>query len=80
MVYFVDFVSLDCHDRLEMEELVHFTGEEGHGRYLDLHAFHKRYQNLQGVKNPEQIDYLYFLDIFAQFPDREVGTLFSDRH
>ena len=28
--------------------LVHFSGEEAHGRYVDLHECHKQYNNIKG--------------------------------
>jgi splicing factor 3A subunit 3 len=57
---------------MDIESLVSFTGEEGHGRYLDLHAHHDRYQNLQGIEKPERVDYLTYLDSFGQFKDRSI--------
>ncbi|CAG8510432.1 3533_t:CDS:2 [Racocetra fulgida] len=43
-----------------------FSGEEGSGRFLDLHALHEQYVNLKNVK---KIDYLTYLSEFDNFAD-----------
>lgn len=53
-----------------LEHIVRFTGEEGFGRYLDLHSFFERFINLKGV-NIATIDYMKYLSIFYTFPDRD---------
>ncbi|KAI9209555.1 uncharacterized protein BJ171DRAFT_560888 [Polychytrium aggregatum] len=46
----------------EMEVL--FSGEEGMGRYLDLHQLYDIYINLKGI---EKLSYRKYLDIFGDF-------------
>ncbi|KXS15098.1 hypothetical protein M427DRAFT_112107 [Gonapodya prolifera JEL478] len=43
-----------------------FTAEEGLGRFLDLHALHDQYMNLQGI---ERVSYVHFLDSFDRFEE-----------
>ena len=43
------------------EPLAAFSGEEGYGRYLDLHALHADFVNL---KNVQRVDYVAFLGKF----------------
>ena len=50
----------------EQDLLAEFTGEEGNGKYLDLHEVYTLYLNLKGV---EQIDYLTYLAIFDRLFD-----------
>ncbi|KZF20214.1 splicing factor 3a subunit 3 [Xylona heveae TC161] len=42
-----------------------FTGEEGFGRFWDLHIQHERYLNLPGIKRISYLQYLDTFDIFA---------------
>ncbi|KAI3900646.1 hypothetical protein MKW92_022830 [Papaver armeniacum] len=55
---------------LKEEPRVEFSGEEGHGRYLDLHELYNRYINLDSVLDPSKIiEYSAYLDVFSQ-PDQ----------
>jgi splicing factor 3A subunit 3 len=58
------------------EPPVQFSGEEGYGKYLDLHSLFVRYVNLKGVK---QLDYMTYLDTFYKFSDKNVtkDTIYS---
>jgi splicing factor 3A subunit 3 len=58
-----------------LEHIVRFTGEEGFGRYLDLHAHFEKFINLKGINN--DIDYMKYISIFFSFPDKDVGMYFS---
>lgn len=51
-----------------------FTGEEGFGKYLDLHSFYQRYINFKDV--PKDLEYIQYLDIFYTFPHRNISTFF----
>jgi len=56
----------------ETEVLVEFTGEEGYGRYLDLHDFYNRFLNLRIHKErkpAEELPYLSYLRTFSRFFD-----------
>jgi len=53
---------------LDIETVVQFSGEEGYGKYLDLHQFFDRFINLKGVNN--DMEYVRYLDIFYEFPDK----------
>jgi len=52
----------------DIETVVQFSGEEGYGKYLDLHEFFDRFINLKGVN--KDIYYVQYLDIFYEFPDK----------
>jgi splicing factor 3A subunit 3 len=42
----------------------YFSGEEGYGRYLDLHAIYQQFLNLKKLKLSEEYkigDYLWYL-------------------
>ncbi|CAG8454244.1 9755_t:CDS:10 [Ambispora gerdemannii] len=43
-----------------------FSGEEGSGRFLDLHSLHEQYVNLKNIK---KLDYLTYLGEFDHFSD-----------
>lgn len=45
-----------------------FTGEEGYGKYLDLHQLHTSYINLK----KQHIDYITYLDTFCKFEHETV--------
>jgi hypothetical protein len=47
----------------QTDALVTFSGEEGAGRYLDLHAAHAQYSNLKHIT---RVDYITFLSQFDQ--------------
>ena len=58
---------------IDSSDLVHFTDEEGYGKYLDLHEIYDMYVNLKqmevcgfcGLMNDtfnEMIDVLYIVD------------------
>lgn len=49
------------------QSLVEFSGEEGHGRFLDLHAVYDMYLNLGFVK--EKIDYTDYILTFDRLFD-----------
>lgn len=48
---------------LKHEQPITFSGEEGHGRYLDLHVLHGEYINL---KFGEPIEYTAYLEVFSK--------------
>ena len=50
-----------------------FSGEESHGRYLDLHESHNTYNNLKNVK--KRVSYLQYLDLLMI---QDGGTVHSD--
>ncbi|CAG8549036.1 25773_t:CDS:2 [Dentiscutata erythropus] len=50
----------------ELDKL--FSGEEGSGRFLDLHALHEQYVNLKNVKKLDYLTYLSEFDNFAEYP------------
>jgi hypothetical protein len=49
-----------------------FTGEEGYGRYLDLHPHFQTFVNLKGI---DRVDYIEYLERFSSFPDRASGMM-----
>ncbi|KAI3914650.1 hypothetical protein MKW92_006723 [Papaver armeniacum] len=55
---------------LTQEPRVEFSGEEGHGRYLDLHELYNEYINSKFAKlneeTKEPIEYSAYLDVFSQ--------------
>lgn len=57
--------ALDTYDNL-------FTGEEGYGKFVDLHSFYQRYINLKNA--PQNLEYIQYLDNFYTFPHRDIGT------
>ncbi|CAG8556524.1 7632_t:CDS:10 [Ambispora leptoticha] len=44
-----------------------FSGEEGSGRFLDLHALHEQYVNLKNIKKLEYLTYLGEFDHFSDY-------------
>ena len=48
---------------------VPFTGEESGGRYLDLHALHRRFCNSKFGARVPPLDYFSYLDSMARFED-----------
>jgi splicing factor 3A subunit 3 len=51
-----------------------FTGEEGHGKFLDLHSFYQLYINFKDV--PKDLEYMQYLEFFSTFPHRKIGLCF----
>lgn len=49
-------------------KLVQFSGEEGYGRFLDLHELHTVYINLKGMPKLEYLDYLSKFDHLFDIP------------
>ncbi|CAD8199582.1 unnamed protein product [Paramecium octaurelia] len=50
----------------------YFSGEEHHGRFLDMHASYKEFLNLKKLKESNKIkigDYLWYLQNFQNFHD-----------
>ncbi|PKC73150.1 hypothetical protein RhiirA1_530621 [Rhizophagus irregularis] len=45
-----------------------FSGEEGSGRFLDLHALHEQYVNLKNFKKTDYLTYLSEFDHFSDYP------------
>ncbi|KAG9292879.1 hypothetical protein G9A89_016241 [Geosiphon pyriformis] len=45
-----------------------FSGEEGSGRFLDLHALHEQYVNLKSIKKLDYLTYLGEFDHFSDYP------------
>jgi len=56
----------DYEARLKEEPIIAFSGEEGNGRYLDLHDMYNQYIN---SKFGERVEYSAYLDVF--FSTRE---------
>ncbi|CAG8537474.1 18408_t:CDS:10 [Acaulospora morrowiae] len=50
----------------ELDKL--FSGEEGCGRFLDLHALHEQYVNLKNVRKLDYLTYLSEFDNFSDYP------------
>uniref|UniRef100_A0A1J3JT40 Splicing factor 3A subunit 3 n=1 Tax=Noccaea caerulescens TaxID=107243 RepID=A0A1J3JT40_NOCCA len=59
-------VNEDYEARLKEEPVIAFSGEEGAGRYLDLHDLYNQYIN---SKFGERVEYSAYLDVFSQ-PDK----------
>lgn len=57
--------SEDYEELLKEEPHVEFSGEEGYGRYLDMHELYNEYINSKFGKH---IEYSVYLDVFSQ-PD-----------
>lgn len=55
-------------ENLEAELEMVFSGEEGSGRYLDLHLLHDQYLNLKNVKKLGYLQYLAEFDNFSAIP------------
>eukprot|EP00735_Rhodelphis_limneticus_P000601 TRINITY_DN1109_c0_g1::TRINITY_DN1109_c0_g1_i1::g.17293::m.17293 TRINITY_DN1109_c0_g1::TRINITY_DN1109_c0_g1_i1::g.17293 ORF type:complete len:509 (+),score=116.49,sp/Q9FG01/ATO_ARATH/37.29/6e-98,DUF3449/PF11931.3/2.3e+03,DUF3449/PF11931.3/1.2e+03,DUF3449/PF11931.3/70,DUF3449/PF11931.3/1.4e-65,zf-C2H2_jaz/PF12171.3/3.3e+03,zf-C2H2_jaz/PF12171.3/2.5e-07,zf-C2H2_jaz/PF12171.3/1.6e+03,zf-C2H2_jaz/PF12171.3/2.2e+02,zf-met/PF12874.2/1.3e+04,zf-met/PF12874.2/8.3e+03,zf-met/PF12874.2/1.4e-06,zf-met/PF12 len=54
----------------DLDVKVHFTGEEGFGRFLDLHEHFSRFLNLRPVKQrADKPDYIGYLETFTRFAD-----------
>jgi len=53
----------DYEARLKEEPIIAFSGEEGNGRYLDLHDMYNQYIN---SKFGERVEYSAYLDVFSQ--------------
>ncbi|KAK1978806.1 splicing factor 3a [Colletotrichum cereale] len=53
-----------------------FTGEEGFGRFFDLHTCHESYLNLPNVK---RLSYLQYLEVFDNFTPGHGGTKRADK-
>jgi splicing factor 3A subunit 3 len=45
-----------------------FSGEEGFGKYLDLHALHEQYLNLKHIRKITYLSYLSTFDSFTEVP------------
>lgn len=60
----LDFASVEDSINGDMtgQALVKFSGEEGHGRYLDLHTLYDTYLNLRFVE--EKLDYTEYVSTF----------------
>ncbi|KAJ8908375.1 hypothetical protein NDN08_005084 [Rhodosorus marinus] len=58
--------QLDRQAAMSVSPEVSFSGEEAHGKYLDLHESHTKFINLQGI-DPEVYDYITFLQNFYAF-------------
>jgi splicing factor 3A subunit 3 len=59
------------------ESEIAFTGEEGFGKYLDLHDLYTQYNNLDKVK---RIDYLAYVYTFYRFEHLSESRLYSRKH
>lgn len=64
----------DLSDRLKEEPWVDFTGEESHGRYLDLHELYNEYVN---SKFGRQMEYFEYLQVLAEFNSVSRGLRMS---
>ncbi|EGD72174.1 splicing factor 3a [Salpingoeca rosetta] len=47
---------------------VEFSGEESHGRFLDLHEHFVAYNNLKGVPHMEYLEYVQTFDLLSELP------------
>ncbi|MCL7027487.1 hypothetical protein MKW94_001726, partial [Papaver nudicaule] len=60
----------ESEELLKEEPHVEFSGEEGHGRYLDLHELYNIYINSKFAEDPadpsKKIEYSAYLDVFSQ--------------
>jgi len=59
------------------ESEIAFTGEEGFGKYLDLHDLYTQYINLDKAK---RIDYLAYVSTFYKFDQLPESRLYSRKH
>ncbi|KAI3953461.1 hypothetical protein MKW92_010877, partial [Papaver armeniacum] len=63
-------VYKEAEELLKEEPHVEFSGEEGHGRYLDLHELYNEYINSKfaerNEKTKEPTKYSTYLDVFSQ--------------
>ncbi|KAJ3176528.1 hypothetical protein HDU87_005222 [Geranomyces variabilis] len=66
----VEFQNRDL-EREEADLEAMFSGEEGFGRYLDLHVAFERYVNLKDVN---KVNYLKYLDLFDKFDTVPMDT------
>lgn len=48
--------------------LVEFSGEEGYGRYLDLHECYAQYVNLKDAVRLNYLDYISKFDRLFEYP------------
>lgn len=65
----VEFASLVASARVSEEVLDGmFSGEEAHGRFLDLLECHQRYLNLRGVRSLDYLQYLGEFDNWEAIP------------
>ncbi|KAJ0235244.1 Splicing factor SF3a60 [Hirschfeldia incana] len=55
--------SADYEALLKVKPVISFSGEEGAGRYLDLHDMYNQYIN---SKFGERVEYSVYLDVFSQ--------------
>lgn len=56
---------------------VPFTGEEGYGKYLDLHALYSQYVNLEKAK---KVDYLTYVCTFSKFDELPESRVYSRKY
>jgi len=54
-----------------------FTGEEGYGKYLDLHALYTQYINLEKAK---KVDYLTYVCTFSKFDQLPESRVYSKKY
>ena len=65
---FVDQASLTFRHLHSSPDYVDFSGEEGYGRFIDLHEQHEQYMNLKGATPREYIQYLKTFDQLFEYP------------
>jgi splicing factor 3A subunit 3 len=71
-------VQVERPEDLHLDESeVAFTGEEGYGKYLDLHALYSQFINIHKNK---RVDYLTYVSNFYKFDQLPESRLFSRKH
>ena len=60
--------GLDEEVELKEEPHIEFSGEEGMGRYLDLHPFYQRFINSKFGRQTDYAEYVSLAANFAEIP------------
>mmetsp|Transcript_46401 Transcript_46401/g.119742 ORF Transcript_46401/g.119742 Transcript_46401/m.119742 type:complete len:505 (-) Transcript_46401:415-1929(-) len=68
----------DVEREFQTEPSVNFTGEEGYGRYLDLHALFTRFINLPGMTRTDYVGYLKSFDKLHKLPVSAKSTQYFE--
>lgn len=80
VVYNDDGTVMNLEDQILKEEPIpEFTGEEGMGRWVDLHEVYNRFVNLK-LLDGEPLDYLAFLDQVRHLDDLAESRLSSNAY
>jgi splicing factor 3A subunit 3 len=54
---------------------IEFSGEEGYGKFLDLHECYEKYVNLKGIDKVDYITYLSIFDKLFDIPKEKKGSM-----